>query len=145
MRRDVFVDNSVAKNFCNPLDPDYKEFIRWLNEEGHLAVSNKILGEYSSSTGSSPSPTNIVIIIDRLTRDGRLNKFTPEQLKGLRFKKHVQRNLRSNRKDHPHIKVVLLSDRKLALSLDDNLRYDVNNFPGYKALARSRPEELPYK
>lgn len=145
MRKDVFIDNNVAKDFCNPLDPPYRDLIKWLYEEGHLAVSNKILGEYISSTGSSSSPTNIVTIIARLTRDGRLNKFTQEQLNSLRFKKHVQKGLQSNQKDHPHLKVVLLSDRKLALSLDRNFRHDVNNFPGYQAVARARPEELPYR
>jgi hypothetical protein len=124
MRKDIFVDNNVAKNFCNPLDNHCKDFIKWLFEEGHLAVSNKILNEYVSSTGSSPSSTNIVIIIARLTQDGRLNKFTKQQLDQFKFAKQIEKRLRCNRKDHAHIKVVLLSDRKFALSLDQNFRYD---------------------
>jgi hypothetical protein len=145
MRKDIFVDNNVAKNFCNPADQHYKNFIKWLFEEGHLAVSNKIIQEYVSSTGGSQSSTNIVIIIARLTREGRLIKFSKQQLDELTFDKRTERRLRSNRKDRPHIKVTLLSDRKLALSLDRNFRYDVNNFPGYRAVARERPEELDYR
>jgi hypothetical protein len=145
MRKDVFVDNNVAKDFCNPPDPCYKEFIKWLYDEGHLAVSNKILAEYVSSTGASSSPTNMVVIVARLTRDGRLIKFTQQQLDGFKFSKSEERNLRSNRKDHSHLKVVLLSDRKFAVSLDDNFRYDVNNFPGHRAIACKRPDELAYR
>ncbi len=145
MPNDVFVDNNAAKNFCNPIDPNYKDFIKWLFEEGHLAVSNKILSEYVSSTGGSQSPTNIVIIIARLTREGRLIKFSRRKLDEFIINERIEKALRSNRKDHQHIKVVLLSSRKLALSLDKNFRYDLNNFPGHQAVARARPEELNYR
>jgi hypothetical protein len=145
MPNDIFVDNTAAKNFCNPVDQHYKEFIKWLFEEGYLVVTNKILGEYVSSTGASPSETNIVVIIARLTRDGRLVRFTKQQLEEFSFSKRIEKKLRSNSKDHPHIKAVLLSTRKLAVSLDDNFRHDVNNYPGYGAVARKRPEELAYK
>lgn len=145
MPNDIFVDNNVAKNFCNPADPHYKLFIKWLSEEGYLVVSNKILSEYVSSTGGSQNATNIVAIIGRLTRDGRLIKFSHQDLNQLVFKKRITRKLRSNAKDHEHIKVVLLSYRKLALSLDGNFRYDVNNFAGHQAVARARPEQLNYR
>ena len=145
MPNDVFVDNNVAKNFCNPADPHYKALIKWLFEDGYLAVSNKLLNEYVSSTGGSASATNIVAIIARLTRDGRLIKFSQQQLDQFVFSKRTAKALRSNHKDHVHIKVVLLSCRKLALSLDENFRHDVNNFPGHQAVARARPEELNYR
>lgn len=145
MTRDIFVDNTVAKNFCNPVDQNYKDFIKWLYEEGYLVVTNKILSEYVSSTGGSPSSTNIVVIIARLTRDGRLIKFSKQQLEDLKFAKRIENRLRSNQKDHPHIKAVLLSSRKLALSLDENFRHDVNNIPGYQATAKERPQDINYK
>lgn len=145
MPKDVFVDNNVAKNFCNPVDPHYKDFIKWILEEGHLVVTNKIIAEYVSSTGGAQSSTNIGVIIARLMRDGRLIKFSKGQLDNFGFSKRIERALRSNPKDHPHIKAVLLSNRKLALSLDENFRYDLNNFPGHRAIARARPEEMPYK
>lgn len=145
MPNDIFVDNNVAKNFCNPADQHYKAFIKWLFEEGCLVVTNKILTEYVSSSGASPSETNIVVIIARLTREGRLIKFGKQQLDDFRFSRRTERTLRSNRKDHPHIKAVLLSTRKLALSIDEKFRYDVNSFPGYDAVARERPEQLNYR
>jgi len=144
MYNDIFVDNNIAKNFCNPLDPEYKTFITWLFREGCLAVSNKILSEYHSSFSHSSSKTNIIVIINRLLIDGRLNKISNEVLKSFVFRKHVLKQLRANRKDYNHIKVVLLSDRKLALSLDKNFRNDVNNFPGYCAIAGNKPSEIPY-
>lgn len=145
MPNDIFVDNNVAKNFCNPADPHYKNFIRWLFDEGHLAVSNKIISEYVSSSGGAQSASNIIAIIARLTRDGRLIRFSHQELNQLVFNNRITRKLRSNAKDHEHIKVVLLSYRKLALSLDGNFRYDVNNFPGHQAVARARPEQLNYR
>ena len=30
MLKDLFIDNNVAKNFANPLDPEYKKLIQWL-------------------------------------------------------------------------------------------------------------------
>ena len=145
MDKDIFVDNNIAKNFCNPLDEAYKKFIRWLFEKGFLIVSNKILAEYHSSTCHSFSPTNIVAIIDRLTRDGRLKKISNRELKAFEIKNHVLKRLKSNRKDHEHLKIVMLSDRKYAISLDKKFRDDVNNFTGYRAKPVSRPEEIPYE
>jgi hypothetical protein len=60
------------------------------------------------------------------------------------FTKKVVKNLRSNKDDHDHIPVVLLPDRKYALSLDDDFVYDLVHFPGFKARAEKRPENLPY-
>jgi hypothetical protein len=52
-RKDIFIDNNIAKNFSNPLDPDYKKLIKWLREfndddpkihnNAYLMVSNKLL------------------------------------------------------------------------------------------------------
>jgi hypothetical protein len=81
MLKDIFIDNNIAKNFCNPLDPQYKNLIKWLmyDSTAYLVVSQKLLVEYVGSTGQSPSLTNITVIIDRLTRDGRIIKFSNEQ------------------------------------------------------------------
>ena len=144
MFKDIFVDNNVAKNFCNPLDIEYRAFIKWLYKEGALVVSNKVIVEYHRSTSHSYSCTNIIVIIDRLLRDGRLNKISNYALKRFAIKKHILNTLRSNPKDHEHLKIVLLSVRKLALSMDKSFRFDVNNYPGYLAFAASRPNEIPY-
>jgi hypothetical protein len=39
----------------------------------------------------------------------------------------------------------LLSDRKFALSYDDNFIYDLINFSGFTVLVKKRPEEIPYR
>ena len=30
MLKDIFIDSNVAKNFANPLDPEYKKLVNWL-------------------------------------------------------------------------------------------------------------------
>jgi hypothetical protein len=142
--KDVFVDNNVAKNFCNPLDPEYKAFVGWLLTEGALVVTTRILVEYIRSTGNSTSATNIAAIVDALQRSGRLNRISANALRGFAMAERIRRRLRSNTEDHEHIKAVLLSVRKFAISHDDRFRFDLNNYPAYRALAVERPEQLPY-
>lgn len=155
MLKDIFIDNNIAKNFSNPLDLEYKKLIRWLikdnrqnpSNNGYLVVSPKLIAEYQRTARNSFSPTNIVIIIDRLTREGRLIKISNQAIKDFKqkyFTKKVVRKLMCNHEDREHIPVVLLSHRKYALSLDDKLIYDLRNFPGFTVLAEKRPEDLPY-
>lgn len=145
MSLDLLVDNSIAKNFCNPLDPHYKELIKWLYHEGELVVTQRLIIEYHASTGSSFSETNVVAIIAKLTRDGRLRKVTKNELDAFRIQNRVRKRLRSNTKDWDYLKAVMLSVRRLALSMDRDFVFDVNNFPGYAARAERRPEDLPYR
>lgn len=155
MKRDIFIDNDVAKNFSNPADPEYKRLIVWLktNNKTHpdlsafLVVSHKLIVEYIASTGQSPSNTCIPALIDLLSREGRLVRIEKKQLelfKRKHFKTRVKNSLLSNHKDHDHIPVVLLSDRKYALSLDNNFITDLLNFPGFTVRVEKRPEDLPY-
>lgn len=141
---DILVDHTVAKNFCNPVDPHYKTFIKWLQERGVLVVTQSLIGEYSASSAASPSTSSMPAIINLLTQKGRLRKFSKEQLDNFRFTNAVRRRLRSNRKDHVNIKAVMLSTRKFALSHDADFRYDVNNFPRHAARAEIRPQDIPY-
>jgi hypothetical protein len=156
MKKDIFIDNNLAKNFSNPMDKEYKKLIRWLmkndpiNPAGnaYLVVSNKLLAEYSRSVSFSTSDTSIFIIIDRLTREGRLIKINNSDIKEFQhryFSKKIRKDFRSNREDHDHIPVVLLSDRKYALSLDEDFVYDLVHFPGFHARVEMRPEKLPYE
>ena len=110
--KDIFIDNNIAKNFCNPLDPEYKRLIKWLMSDSttYLVVSNKLIGEYIRSAGQSRSTTNITLIIAKLTRDGRLLKITNEQIKQFKqeyFTKKVLKKLTCNQEDREHIPVVL--------------------------------------
>jgi hypothetical protein len=142
--KDLLVDNTVAKNFSNPLDVHYKSLIQWLFDTGVLVVTQHLLVEYLRTARGAKSNTSMPALVDHLLREGRLKKFEKNELAGFTFRKRVQRSLRSNSEDHDSIKAVMLSVRKLALSHDANLRYDVNNFPGYNARAERRPQDLPY-
>ncbi len=142
--KDILVDNTVAKNFCNRLDPHYRAFIQWLIREGVLVVTQRLLAEYVATAGNSPANTSMPVLIDQLTRQGRLNHIGKVELTAFRISSHVRRVLRSNRKDHDNIKAVMLSHRKFALSHDAAFCHDVNNFPGFTARAERKPQDLPY-
>ena len=110
-------------------------------------MSNKLIVEYCTSPGHPHSSTNIIIIIDIFTKQGRLNKISNRDIKNFQrkyFKRHIVRRFSSNPPDWEHIPVVMLSDRKYALSRDAGFRNDVNNFPGFSALAAKRPQDIPY-
>ncbi|MBE0680375.1 MAG: hypothetical protein IH589_00545 [Anaerolineales bacterium] len=154
--KDIFIDNNVAKNFINPLDLEYKKLVSWLmhcdevrkSDNAHLVISKKIIVEYHRTCGSSMSDNSIVAIIDMCTRQGRLNRITNDQIKDFRttyLTKKNCRKLKSNWQDHDHIPVVMLSKRKYAISIDDKFVQDVNLFPGFKAIAVKRPEDLKYE
>lgn len=141
--KDIFVDDCVAVRMENPLDPNLIGFTRWLSRDGVLVTSKKVLGEYGASLSSGGSST-FLTIVERLGREGRVNFISNEQLKGFRFSKATERTLGSNRKDWPHIKAVILSSRKLALSYDVEFCRDVNEFPRVRALASRNPSDLRY-
>lgn len=155
MKKDIFIDNNIAKNFSNPMDEEYIKLIRWLKRydpddlsgNAYLVVSNKLLSEYSRTVSYAAGGSNILVIIDTFTRQGRLVKIGNADIKEFKekyFKKRVEKKLRSNNEDRDHIPVVLLSYRKYALSLDDDFINDLRNFPGFRARAEKRPEKLPY-
>lgn len=155
MKKDIFVDNNIAKNFSNPLSNEYKYLIKWLiaydgknlDSNAHLVVSNKLINEYWSSARMAKSSTSMPAIIDSLTKQGRLIKFSNKELNEFRskfFKKRIVKSLRSNKKDWFHICLVLLSHRKLAITLDGNLIYDLVNFPGFQVNVAKSPSALDY-
>jgi hypothetical protein len=140
---DIFVDTCVASRLSNPLDPKLKTFLTWLTKSGAPVITNKIVGEYQMSL--DPSNSNFFTVIDICTREGRVVKISNEQLKLFKFTKTQERKLNSNSKDWPHIKAVLISPRKIAISFDKNFVCDLNEFPGHTATAGSDPGKLKYK
>jgi hypothetical protein len=154
MRKDIFIDNNIAKNFSNPLDPEYKSLVNWLQtnhkdeeQKAYLVVSQKLITEYSRSSSHAHSATNMPTIINILLREGRLVKISNDKIRDFQhqyFTKAVKRRLRSNAEDKEHIPVVLLSERKYALTIDKNLTHDLLDFPKFRATVKARPEELPY-
>ena len=159
MKHDIFIDNNIASKFANPADPEYKELIRWLmdnhklsegqdDDRAYLVVSQKLIAEYIRSCRDASGSTSIPMIINKLTQEGRLVRISNQQIKDFKIQfvtKAVEKKLRSNNEDRDHIPVVLLSDRKYALTYDENFTYDLENFPGFTVIVKSRPEELPYK
>lgn len=159
MKKDLFIDNNIAKNFSNPQDKEYIKLTEWLlkldsadienkDNYAHLVVSQKLLVEYYRTSMGAVSDTAIPAIIDKLTREGRLitiSKLQINDFKSTHYSKRVERNLRSNNEDREHIPLVLLSDRKFALSYDDNFIYDLENFAGFTVRVEKRPEDLPYE
>jgi hypothetical protein len=143
--KDIFVDNDAATNFGNPLDPHYKEFFKWLLCEGYLVVSQKLLNEYGRTCCGGAVGANIGVIVSKLTIDGRLIVVKKAQLDDFIIPKHIARRLKSNFLDHVHIKAVMLSHRKFAVSVDTRLRNDINNFPKFAACAVDRPEKIGYR
>lgn len=157
MKKDIFIDNNIASRyFSNPIDEEYKKLIDWLttyneNEEtdAYLVVSPFLLTEYNESNRYPNSRTNIVQIISDLTKQERLVRFSRKQIEGFQKKYHTPKVLRKlltkETKDINHIPAVLLSDRKMALSEDNNFLHDLNQITGFIAITAKRPEELDYK
>ena len=92
MKKDLFIDNNIAKNFCNPMDKEYIKLINLLlyfdendrhniDNYAHLVGSQKLLNEYIGSAMNAISDTSIPAIIDRLTREGRLWHISNVQIK----------------------------------------------------------------
>ena len=159
MKRDIFIDNNIACRFSNPVDQNYKALVSWLNDNhvipndleddrAYLVVSNKLLKEYLASCRGAFATNAIPNIVNKLTREGRLIKISNEQIntfKSTYFSKTVEKKLASNAEDRNHIPVVLLSERKMALTNDDKFASDLVNFPGFTVIVSDRPEQLPYK
>ena len=143
LNNDLFIDTNIAKNFSNPVDPEYKRLILWLlSKKGSWVVSKKLLVEYGRSNQA------IFTLTDTLNRQGRLKIIENDKHKSLLFNKLTERRLTCNEEDRWHLKTILLSSRKMAIIIDSALREDVNGHPiyeGVKPIAVSRPEAIDYE
>jgi len=159
MKKDIFIDTNVASKFSNPQDKEYIKLTQWLilfdrddagnkDNYAHLVVSRKLLVEYSRSAINANSGTSIPAILDKLLRDGRLVSITKQQIRDFQianYSKTVLRKLKCNTEDRDLLPLVFLSDRKFALSYDDNFAHDLLNFSGFTVVVKKRPEQIPYK
>jgi len=152
--KDIFIDNNIAKDFATPINPYYKPLIKWLfdynkNEnDAFLVMSKKLMNEYVASAQNCMKSTSIVVIVSKLTREGRINPFSNSDIKEFmssEYKPKVLRKLRSNFKDRYHIPIVLLSERKIALTKDVNFSFDLENFPKYNVIVEDCPSKVDYK
>ncbi|OFX17555.1 MAG: hypothetical protein A2033_00265 [Bacteroidetes bacterium GWA2_31_9] len=155
MKKDIFIDNNIAKNFSSPVDNEYKKLIKWLThyddekpqKNAHIVVSQKLINEYSRSSVNAKSLTNITVILSIMQKQGRRIFITNQKIKDFQnkhFTKSILKKLKSNIEDREHIPVVLLSERKYVLSLDENFTYDLHQFPKFIVRVEKRPENLPY-
>jgi hypothetical protein len=143
--KDIFVDTNLAKNFCNPVDPDLKEFIRWLFYQGSLVITTRILREYCDTCQGAASQSSILVIVAHQTKKRRLAKITNPELAAVVFTNAEIRVITCNPKDHDHLKAVHLSRRKLALTRDKKFADDVVSLPRIRGTAAGRPQDLPYR
>jgi hypothetical protein len=140
--KDIFIDTNIAKNFTNPLDPEYKKLLHWLRTEGVWVVNQKLLVEYGRTNQT------IAVLVNELNKKGRLRKFEKPQLEAIKFTKTYEKKLNSNGEDWVHLKTIWLSVRKIAVIIDEGLRKDVNRSPrqnGIQPQAVSRPEQIDYE
>lgn len=149
---DIFIDNDCACHLRTPMTDEYKDLYLWLFDldsttNAHLVISHKILNDYNRSFALIKSPENLIILIGKLTREGRLVKKSNKEISNFKkryFTKLILDNLRSNLEDHDHIPVVMMSDRQFVLTMDNNFTYDLENFPNFRGLVKGNPTSLPY-
>jgi uncharacterized LabA/DUF88 family protein len=157
MKKDIFIDNNIASQYLsNPINEEYRKLIDWLfthneNEDtdAYLVVSPFLLREYHESNRNANSRTNIIKIVEILTKQERLVQFSKKQIEGFQqkhFTNKVLKRLRTkDTKDRNHIPAVLLSNRKMALSEDNNFLSDLKEFSDFETITAKRPENLDYK
>lgn len=139
------------------MDQNYKDLVAWLmhptdkknlNLNSALVLSKKILADYNRSCRDASGGTNIHIIVGYLVAEGRKTFISNRRIRNFQtkhFSKKILRNLKCNIEDRDHIPAVLLSKRKYALTIDDNLILDLVSFPGFNVRAEKRPERLGYR
>ena len=137
--KDIVVDTTVMRLLGGAGNPEFVDFFKWLRRDGVLTVSTYLLKEYSG-IGSQ----QIAALIETLRnsnpcRFNKIEKRTIDNFNDGHFR------YTCNVKDHCHVKLVMLSFRKLALSQDLAFVNDVNEFPRHHASASDRPGDLPYK
>jgi hypothetical protein len=159
MKKDIFIDTNIAKNFTNPLDDEYKKLVQWLatydkriatkdeNNAAFLVISHKLLVEYIGSSQHTASATNIAVLVDKLTRENRLNRFEKAEITAFQqayFTKPFLKKYQKIKKDLDHIPIILLSDRQFALTNDTGLTAALQNISGFAPTIADRPEKLDY-
>ena len=112
-------------------------------------LSKKIRNEYLESSGAAKSKSNISTIVNMLTKQGRVNEFSTKQIKEFQnkhFKKRIVEKFKLNpaNRDSNHLPIVLMSERKKALTIDKDFTNALLNFPKFKAEVESKPREEFY-
>jgi len=118
------------------------------DKKPYLAISKKLHEEYLGGAMQAKSFTAINNLLLRLKSDGnRFNEIKSVQIQEfINERRKIFDNLNYLKKDKEHIPIVLLSDRKYALTYDKDFTDALINFPGYKDMVKveKRPENLRY-
>lgn len=134
--KDIFIDANIMKIFPNHQDPEFIKFFAWLESQGTLVVSQKLIVEYGRIYSQ-----DITRLLDHLFNEDRFIKKTKNELETIDF---AHFKFTCNTDDIVHAKTVCLSNRKIALVGDKYLRSDLKKIPKHQIYSSKRPEELPY-
>jgi hypothetical protein len=132
---DVVIDTNVARLFDAPADPKLKPLFGWLAKKGSLAVSQRLLVEYSRHGNQI-----LAALIRDLDDSRRLNKIAAARIKAFTDDGHFA--YKCNNADVWHARTVFLSVRKILVSFDGSLRDDVNAFKKIDGI-KSRAFDYP--
>jgi hypothetical protein len=119
--KDIVVDANVMRLYDKPKDPVFVRLFMWIKNTGALTVNQKLIIEY----GRINKP-QIIILLNELHRDGRLNIKKKLQIHAFTSDRHF--NYTCDKKDIVHARTVFISYRKRCISFDKKLRDDINAF-----------------
>lgn len=134
-QNDIVIDANVMTLFGKGGAAAYKNLFTWLRCCGGLCVSKAVLNEYSRQ--GSPL---VASLVDLLLRERRCSSIKNSTIKA--FGADSNYNYTCNHQDIPVARTVFRSFRKALISLDGNLRNDVNGFSlvnGIKPMAFVAP------
>ncbi|ACX96366.1 hypothetical protein Hneap_1536 [Halothiobacillus neapolitanus c2] len=140
----IVIDTCVIRLYDAPLDPKYCELFNWINTEGTLYISQKLLNEYVSTKNR-----NIDILLAMLVKNEekiRIVRISKNQINTFKIDKNF--NYTCNNEDIDHSRLVFLSPRKKLISQDLKLISDINRFKkvdGIKPSATKHPDPAFYK
>lgn len=120
----IVIDTCVLRLYDAPLDPIYTKLFRWVEKDGTLYVSKKLLNEYIG-TGN----LKIQILLGELvkhTEKKRLVQLSKAQIEAFTGDKRYKYTC--NSEDIYHSKLVFLSPRKKLISQDKGILSNVNGF-----------------
>ena len=136
LRKDMVVDANVMRLYDKPDDPIFVRLFTWIYNTGVLTVNQKLIMEY----GRINKP-QIMILLNKLHRDGRLNPISKSQLSAFTTDRHF--NYTCEFKDIVHARTVFLSHRKRCITFDKKFRNVINRFKkvgGIKPCACREPK-----
>lgn len=120
-QNDVVVDANVISLFGTAGAGAHRNLFAWLRCCGGLCISKAVLKEYSRQ--GSPL---VAALVDSLVRERRCSSIKNSTIKA--FNADANYGYTCNALDIPVARTVFRSFRKALVSLDGNLRNDVNGF-----------------